>query len=89
MLFASKENTKTPVANALFGSHSDSEYRKLISDLFDNDKSTGKQQSSELTNYSGLSETCMNRLEKTMIISEEIILEIKILEKGAYFVSSL
>jgi hypothetical protein len=42
-----------------------------------------------LTNYSGLSETCMNRLEKTMIISEEIILEIKILEKGAYFVSSL
>jgi hypothetical protein len=60
----------------------------LISDLFDNDKSTGKQQSSELTNYSGLNETCMNRLEKTIIISEEIILEIKILEKRAYIVSS-
>jgi hypothetical protein len=68
---------KTPVAKALFKSHSYAEYRKLVSDLLRDEKSTGKEQSPELTNYSGLNETRMNRLEKTMKISEETIQKLK------------
>ncbi len=71
---------KTAVAKALFNSHSYSEYRKLVSDLLRNEKSTGKVQSPELTNYSGLNETRMNRLEKTMKISEEIVQQLKSLK---------
>lgn len=71
---------KIPVAKALFKSHSYSEYRKLLSDLLRNEKSTGKEQSSELTLYSGLNETRMNRLEKTMKISEEIVHQLKSLK---------
>jgi hypothetical protein len=33
---------KTPVAKALFKSHSYAEYRKLISDLLRSEKSTGR-----------------------------------------------
>jgi hypothetical protein len=53
---------KTPVAKALFKSHSYAEYRKLISDLLRSEKSTGR--SKELTLYSGLNETKMYRLDK-------------------------
>ena len=49
------------IAKALFNSHSYSEYRKLVSDLLKDDKSTGKEQSTDLTNYSHLNETRMNR----------------------------
>lgn len=71
---------KIPIGKALFKSHSYSEYRKLVSDLLRNEKSTGKEQSPELTNYSSLNETRMNRLEKTMKISEEIIQILKSLK---------
>ncbi|EIA09269.1 thioredoxin family protein [Flavobacterium frigoris] len=71
---------KIPIGKALFKSHSYSEYRKLVSDLLRNEKSTGKEQSPELTNYSSLNETRMNRLEKTMKISEEIIQSLKFLK---------
>lgn len=59
------------IAKALFNSYSYSEYRKLVTDLLREGKSTGEEQSEELTNYSSLNETRMNRLEKTMKISEE------------------
>ena len=62
---------KTAVAKALFKSHSYPEYRKIVSDLLREEKSTGNEQSSELTNYSLLNETRMNRLEKTMKVSDE------------------
>ena len=62
---------KKSIAKALFNSHSYSEYRKLITDLLKEDKSTGNEQSPELTNYSLLNETRMNRLEKTLNIPEE------------------
>lgn len=71
---------KIPIGKALFKSHSYSEYRKLVSDLLRNEKSTGKEQSPELTNYSGLNETRMNRLEKTMKISEGIVENFKSLK---------
>lgn len=73
---------KIPVARALFKSHSYAEYRKLVSDLLRNGKSTGVDQTPELTHYSGLNETRMNRLDKTMKIPEEIIQKLKSLNIG-------
>lgn len=74
---------KTSVAKALFKSHSYTEYRKLVSDLLLEDKSTGKEQSDDLTLYSTLNETRMNRLDKTMKITDENSLKVKSL-KGEY-----
>jgi hypothetical protein len=74
---------KTSVAKALFNSHSYTEYRKLVSDLLLEDKSTGNEQSDDLTLYSALNETRMNRLDKTMKIADENSLKLKSL-KGEY-----
>lgn len=68
------------IAKALFNSHSYSEYRKLVSDLLKDDKSTGNEQSAVLTNYSHLNETRMNRLEKTLKISEENVQKLESLK---------
>ncbi|MFB0910385.1 MAG: thioredoxin family protein, partial [Flavobacterium sp.] len=62
---------KRSIAKALFNSHSYSEYRKLVIDLLKEEKSTGNDQSSELTNYSLLNETRMNRIEKTLKITPD------------------
>lgn len=63
---------KSIVAKALFNSHSYAEYRKIVSDLLSEGKSTGNEQSESLTNYSKLNEARMNRLEKTIQISEDV-----------------
>jgi hypothetical protein len=63
---------KSIVAKALFNSHSYSEYRKLVTDLLSEGKSTGDQQSESLTHYTSLNEARMNRLEKTIKISDEV-----------------
>ncbi|MCL6461406.1 MAG: thioredoxin family protein [Flavobacterium micromati] len=62
---------KTTIAKALFNSHPYLEYRKLVSDLLLENKSTGHEQSDDLTHYSSLNETRMNRLDKTITISDE------------------
>ena len=72
---------KTAIAKALFNSHSYLEYRKLVSDLLLENKSTGNEQSEDLTNYSTLNETRMNRLDKTMKITEDNSLKLKSLER--------
>jgi hypothetical protein len=46
-------------------------YRKLVTDLLHNGKSTGNQQSEALTHYSSLNEVRMNRLEKTLKLLPE------------------
>ncbi len=74
---------KTPVAKALFNSHSYPEYRKLVSDLLLEGKSTGSEQSQDLTHYSELNDTRMNRLDKTIKITDENIQQLKNL-KGEY-----
>ena len=71
---------KIPVAKALFNSHSYIEYRKLITDLLLEKKSTGEEQSENLTHYSELNETRMNRLDKTMKITEENSFKLKSLK---------
>jgi hypothetical protein len=68
---------KVTIAKALFNSHSYSEYRKLISDLLFDGKSTGNEQSEDLTHYSSLNETRMDRLDKTLRISGENSLKLK------------
>ncbi|MEO7978336.1 thioredoxin family protein [Flavobacterium sp.] len=71
---------KSIVAKALFNSYSYVEYRKLITDLLSEGKSTGHQQSESLTNYSKLNEARMNRLEKTIFISEDVISKLQNLD---------
>ncbi len=71
----------TIIAKALFNSHSYFEYKKIISDLLLESKSTGPLQSEELTLYSSLNTTRMNRLDKTITISNENISVLKDLKK--------
>jgi len=74
---------KIPIAKALFNSHSYLEYRKLIADLLLDKKSTGNEQSEDLTHYSELNETRMNRLDKTIKITDETTSQLKALN-GEY-----
>lgn len=68
---------KSIVAKALFNSCPYSEYRKLVSDLLAEGKSTGNEQSESLTNYSRLNDARMNRLDKTTSISEDVALKLQ------------
>lgn len=72
---------KTTVAKALFNSHPYQEYRKKISDLLLDGKSSGNDQSEQYLNYSKLNETRMNRLDKTMTITDENIQKIQLLKR--------
>ncbi|WP_269237756.1 thioredoxin family protein [Flavobacterium flavigenum] len=71
---------KSIVAKALFNSHSYTEYRKLVTDLLFEGKSTGEEQSESLTHYTSLNEARMNRLEKTIKISEDVISKLQNLD---------
>jgi hypothetical protein len=72
---------KSSVAKALFNSHTYSEYRKIVSDLLSEGKSTGNEQSEDLLHYSTLNETRLKRLDKTITVPEEISAKLKELEK--------
>ena len=74
---------KTTIAKALFNSHPYLEYKKLVSDLLLENKSTGREQSEDLTHYSSLNETRMHRLDKTIKITDENKQKLKDL-KGEY-----
>ena len=74
---------KTTIAKALFNSHPYLEYKKLVSDLLLENKSTGREQSEDLTHYSSLNETRMHRLDKTIKITDENNQKLKDL-KGEY-----
>lgn len=52
-------------------------YRAIITNLLREDKSTGHTQSEAMTHYSKLNETRMNRIEKTVSISEMNIIRMK------------
>ena len=72
---------KSSVAKALFNSYSYLEYRKIISDLLAEGKSTGEEQSEDLLHYSTLNESRLKRLDKTITVPEEISLKLKGVEK--------
>ena len=65
------------VAKALFNSHSYLEYRKIVSDLLSEGKSTGNEQSEDLVHYSTLNEARLKRLDKTIQVSEEVSMKLK------------
>ncbi|KQO30103.1 thioredoxin [Flavobacterium sp. Leaf82] len=71
---------KNTIAKALFNSHTYSEYRKLVADLLVEGKSTGSEQSESLTNYSKLNDARMNRLDKTITISDKTLSKLENLE---------
>ena len=72
---------KIPVAKALFNSFSYAEYRKIITDLLLEKKSTGLTQSIDLTHYSELNETRMKRLDKTIVLAVTTIQELQALQE--------
>jgi hypothetical protein len=72
---------KSSVAKALFNSYTYLEYRKIISDLLSEGKSTGNEQSEDLLHYSTLNETRLKRLDKTITVPGEIGLELNALER--------
>ncbi|WP_264565727.1 thioredoxin family protein [Flavobacterium sp. N3904] len=72
---------KSSVAKALFNSYSYLEYRKIVSDLLSEGKSTGDDQSEDLLHYTTLNEARLKRLDKTITVPEEISVKLKALEK--------
>ena len=78
---------KNTIENSIHNSYSYEAYRTLIQELLVERKSTGPNQSEDLTNYSLLNETRMKRLDKTIKINKEIANEIqKIDEKQTWLV---
>ena len=72
---------KSGIAQSLSNSLSYSEYRNRVSSLIKEDKSSGNEQSEDLLHYSQLNEVRMNRLEKTIKISEQTIQQLQSLKK--------
>tara|TARA_R110002073_G_scaffold108336_5_gene243552 strand:- start:129458 stop:130045 length:588 start_codon:yes stop_codon:yes gene_type:complete len=68
---------KEIIENSLQKGISYDRYRKLVSDLLEEGKSTGASQSESLLNYSMLNNRRMKRLDKTIQISEETIANAK------------
>jgi len=62
---------KTTIEKSLQNTYTYQEYRDLVSNLLAEGKSTGPNQSEDLTNYSMLNDRRMKRLDKTIKISEE------------------
>ncbi|SNR14295.1 thioredoxin family protein [Tenacibaculum jejuense] len=58
-----------------------SEYRTLVSDLLEENKSTGENQSEALYNYSFLNDRRMKRLDKTSKLTEDTLTRIKNVEE--------
>lgn len=69
------------IAKALFKGKSYLEYRKLLSDLLLENKSTATEQNEKLTHYSFLNDARMSRLDKTITLKNESTLKLKMLKK--------
>lgn len=63
---------KNLIESSLQSSYSYLEYRKKVSDLLVEGKSSGNEQSEDLLHYSQLNEVRMNRLDKTISVPESI-----------------
>ena len=69
------------IKQALENSFSYADYRKKVTNLIAEGKSTGHEQSEDLLKYSELNETRMNRLEKTIEITDEVKNKLQNLDK--------
>lgn len=61
------------IKQAIENSFSYADYRKKVTGLITEGKSTGHTQTADLLKYSELNETRMNRLDKTIQLSDEVI----------------
>ena len=69
------------IKQALENSFSFADYRKKVTSLIAEGKSTGNTQSEDLLKYSELNETRMNRLEKTIEVTPETKVKLQNLDK--------
>lgn len=72
---------KALIQQRLATSYSYQEYRKLVSDLLAEGKSTGPNQTEDLTHFSMLNVKRMDRLDKKIELSEDTILRLQKLDK--------
>ena len=72
---------KALIQQRLATSYSYQEYRKLVSDLVAEGKSTGPNQTENLTHFSMLNVKRMDRLDKKIELSEDTILRLQKLDK--------
>lgn len=72
---------KSSIAKALFNSYSYLEYKKIITDLLVEEKSSGNEQSEDLLHYSTLNQSRLKRLDKTMVVTAEASAKLKALKK--------
>ena len=72
---------KEVIEKSLEGALTYSEYRTLVSDLLEENKSTGENQSEALYNYSFLNDRRMKRLDKTSKLTEDTLTKIKDVEE--------
>lgn len=63
---------KIIIENALQNSCNYTEYRAKVAQLLTEGKSSGNEQSEDLLHYSQLNEVRMNRLDKTLVVPEEV-----------------
>ncbi|MDI9256414.1 MULTISPECIES: thioredoxin family protein [Flavobacterium] len=72
---------KSILTDSLAKSYTYDQYRNAITALLKEGKSTGNEQSEALTHYSELNETRMNRLEKTITITDEFSAQLQQLQR--------
>lgn len=72
---------KVLLTKSLQASYSYAEYRSLISNLLKSGKATGHEQTEALVHYSELNEARLNRLDKTMVVTDEVKRELQNLRK--------
>ena len=63
---------KSILEHSLSTSFSYQEYRNLVTNLFENEKVTGNEQSESLLHYTELNEARMHRLDKTMKVTDDV-----------------
>lgn len=73
---------KMAIIEGLQNSISYVEYREIIQKLLSEGKSTGDEQSDEITHYSSLNEARMKRLDKTMYVADDVINDLSSLQKS-------
>lgn len=76
---------KTTIAQSFINSISYSDYRNKVSELLEDGKVSGNEQSEDLLHYSKLNEVRMNRLDKTIHISESVSDELNSLNHNYYW----
>jgi thiol-disulfide isomerase/thioredoxin len=72
---------KAIIEKSLVKSYTYTEYRKFITASFKEGKATGNEQSEALLHYTGLNEARMNRLEKTISVTDGNVQKLQQLTK--------